>query len=336
MDSIQNLDILLHSPLRCGVWLGTPQPSSDTRVPAHNGVPAHPHPSSSNLGDFSGAADEMFQEHRWSVGTCQMNNLELNQCYSPASRRWWVLATTIGISSYSSWTKFMFLIDSIWKLLMGTKIIFLTCKKPCSANIAYHIDLLFPSRPVNGINTYQDMSVQKHLKSFHWGTGKQTIPRYWHTAHLYRLQGRPHIHLHLFRNRMWIKVITSMLNMNKSEKIWTFQWGFFRIKYKITAVYVAWQNPEYLGFPMRVSQNNHRNPLMIRNNTHYYLAFLHILKSNSKVTKKGGAFKNYINFHTHCGPDFWSKCTKKNKGKCTMRLCIIPMRLSYVVFFMFF
>lgn len=157
------------------------------------------------------------------VGIFQMNNLEPNLCHSPASRWWWALDTTTVICSYSSWTEFMSLIDCTWKWHMWTKIIFLICKKTCSTNLfSHYIDLLFPSRPVNGINTYQDTSVQKHLKSFHWGTGKQTIPRYWHTAHWYRLQGTPHIHLHLFPMKVWINVITSMLSINKSEEILTF------------------------------------------------------------------------------------------------------------------
>lgn len=113
--------------------------------------------------------------------------------------------------------------DSIWKLLVWTKIIFLTCKEICSTNIAHHQDLLFPSRAANGINTHQDMSVQKRLKSFHWGTGKRRIPRYWHTAHLYRFRETPHIHSHLFPNKTW---------MNKSEeKLRTFYCLLFRTKY---------------------------------------------------------------------------------------------------------
>lgn len=190
--------------------LAAPHPTSDAQVLAHSGPPTILPPQWFQWGCW------------WRVLKAQMIYKELNWWYSTACRWWWALATTIRICSYSSWTKFMSLIDSIWKLLMWPEIICLTCKKTCSANIAHHIDLLLTRRPVNGINTYQDMFVQKHLKSFHWGTGKQTIPRYWHTAHLYRLQETPHIHLHLFPNKMWIKVITSTLNMNKSEKIRTF------------------------------------------------------------------------------------------------------------------
>lgn len=139
--------------------------------------------------------DQLYRSVRWII---------LNQIYGIkiVSRWWWTFTT--AICSYSSWTEFMSLINSTWKWLMSTKVTFLICKKTSSKNLfAHHIDLLFPIRSVNRIDTYQDMSVQKHLKSFHWGTGKQTIPGYWHTAHWYRLQETPHIHLHLFPIKMW-------------------------------------------------------------------------------------------------------------------------------------